>query len=156
MKNESESERPPTFEDGQDIRDRSFTFACRVTNFCDNLYQDGGVGRMMVPQLISCSLSFATMLEEARAAESDADFISKCSISLKECRESWTRLRVCVDCRIGNSTDARTLVQEANELIAIVTTIIRNKRRNVAAKAADAKRHRKQGGRSHEFQIPNS
>jgi hypothetical protein len=41
------------------------------------------------------------MLEEARGAESDADFISKCCISLNECRESWTRLRVCKRCQIG-------------------------------------------------------
>ena len=144
------SERPPTYEDGQDIRDRAFEFACRVVTFCQRLSDLGGVGRLMVPQLLSCSLSFATMLEEARAAESDADFISKCCISLKECRESWTRLRVCTRCQIGPQADAGVLVQEGNELIAIVTTIIKNKRRNVAAKRAAAK------VAASTFLIPNS
>src|SRR5262245_27114946 len=139
MDNKSSIERPPTFEDGQDIRDRAFAFACTTTRFCQRLYDAGGVGRMMVPQLVSCSLSFATMLEEARGAESDADFVSKCSISLKECREAWTRLRVCAECSIGPPAETRTLVQEGNELIAIVTAIIRNKRRNVAAKVAARK-----------------
>jgi len=88
-------ERPPTHEDGQDIRDRAFEYACSVVAFCEELMAAGGVGRLMVPQLLDCSLSFATMLEEARSAESDADFISKCCIGLKECRESWTRMRVC-------------------------------------------------------------
>ena len=143
---------PPTFEGGQDIRDRAFAFACRVVKFCQNLYEAGGVGRMMVPQLLSCSLSFATMLEEARGGESKADFISKCSISLKECRESWTRLRVCESCRIGPATGARELVDEANQLISIVTAITRNTRRN----AAKAKRTRAHVARSNEFQIPNS
>src|SRR6266851_10396820 len=96
----------------------------------------------MVPQLLDCSLSFATMLEEARAAESDADFISKCCISLKECRESWTRLRVCQKCQIGPQREATALAQEGNELIAIVTTIIKNKRRNVAARLAAKKAQR--------------
>jgi hypothetical protein len=73
-------ERPPTFENGQDIRDRAFEYACCVVGFCQQLDEAGGVGRLMVPQLLACSLSFATMLEEARAAESDADFISKCCI----------------------------------------------------------------------------
>jgi four helix bundle protein len=68
------------------------------------------------------------MLEEGRAAESDADFISKCSISLKECRESWTRLRICARCGLGPHTDVRDLVQGSSELIAIIHTIIRNKR----------------------------
>jgi four helix bundle protein len=96
----------------------------------------------MVPQLLSCSLSFATMLEEARAAESDADFISKCCISLKECRESWTRIRVCERCTIGPKSEARALVQEGDELIAIETAIVTNKRKSVAAKIAAKKAER--------------
>jgi len=136
-------QRPPTFEDGQDIRDRSFDYACRVVGFCEELMLAGGVGRLMVPQLLNCSLSFATMLEEARAAESDADFISKCCIGLKECRESWTRLRVCGRRKIGPAEEARILVQEGSELIAIVATIINNKRASAGAKAAarGAQRH---------------
>jgi len=84
----------PTYEDGQDIRDRSFEYACRIVGFCEALDAGGRIGGVMVPQILSSSLSFAAMLEEARAAESDNDFISKCGIALKECRESWTRLRV--------------------------------------------------------------
>ena len=68
------------------------------------------------------------MLEEAKAAESDADVISKCCISLKECRESWTRLRICQKCRFGDPKEALELVQESDQLVAIITTIIRNKR----------------------------
>src|SRR5258706_15592264 len=154
-------EQHPTFEGGQDIRDRTFEFACQVVDFCQRLSEGGGVGRLMVPQLLSCSLSFATMLEEARAAESDADFISKCGIGLKECRESWTRLRICRKSAIGRLEEAHALVQESNELIAIVTTIIRNKRRNVAAKLAAKKaerngRKRKTPSRAYEFHVPNS
>jgi four helix bundle protein len=130
------AERPPSFEGGQDIRDRAFDYACRVVDFCRQLSDGGGVGRLMVPQLLSCSLSFATMLEEARAAERDADFISKCCSSLKECRESWTRLRVCERCTIGETSNARALVREASELIAIEAAIISNKRQSFAAKLA--------------------
>ena len=67
-------EQHPTFEGGQDIRDRSFEYACQVVDFCQLLSEGGGVGRLMVPQLLNCSLSFATMLEEARSAESDRGF----------------------------------------------------------------------------------
>ena len=135
-------ERPASFEAGQDIRDRAFDYACGVVDFCQKLSEGTGVGRLMVSQLLSCSLSFATMLEEARAAESDADFISKCCIALKECRESWTRMRVCQRCRIGPQRESAALVQEANELISIVATIIKNKRRSVAAKVAAKKAER--------------
>ncbi len=150
-------EQHPTFEGGQDIRDRSFDYACHVVDFCRQLSDGGGVGRLMVPQLLNCSLSFATMLEEARSAESDADFVSKCCIGLKEARESWTRMRVCQRCRIGPQSGVGMLVGEGNELIAIVTTIIKNKRKSVAAKKAEPRaRAAKPQARSHEFQIPNS
>jgi four helix bundle protein len=99
--------------------------------FCQKIYEAGGMGRLMVPQLVNCSTSTASMLEEARAAESDADFVSKCCVSLKEGRESWTRLRICNACRIGPPEDARELVQEGNELVAIISTIIRNKRKSM-------------------------
>jgi four helix bundle protein len=125
------------YQHGQDIRDRSFDYACRVVGLCEQLEAGGHVGRLMVPQLLNCTLSFATMLEEARAAESDADFISKCCIGLKECRESWTRLRVCSRRRIGPTEEGHLLVQEGSELIAIVATIINNKRKSIARKAAE-------------------
>jgi four helix bundle protein len=99
-----------------------------VVTFSQKLYDDGGVSRLLVAQLLACSTSTATMLEEAKGAESDADFISKCCISLKECRESWTRLRICERCRLGNPQEMKALVQESNELVPIITAIIRNKR----------------------------
>jgi four helix bundle protein len=139
------------FDDGQDIRDRTFEFACRATAFCERLYAAGGVGRLMVLQILKCTTSVAAMLEEARAAESTPDFISKCCIGLKECRESHVRMRICVARGIGPRDDAAALVQEANELVAILTTIIKNKRRNAAKQA-----RRKPPSRHHLFQIPNS
>ena len=135
-------ERAASFAAGQNLRDRAFEYACRVVDFCQKLSEGPSIGRLMVSQLINCSLSFATMLEEARAAESDADFISKCCIALKESRESWTRMRVCHRCRFGPKNDAAALIQEANELIAILATIIRNKRRSVAAKREAKKAER--------------
>jgi len=136
----------PTFENRQDIRDRAFQFACRVVRFCQALYDRGGVGRMMVPQLLNCSTAVPSMLEEARAAESRRDFISKCCIGLKEAREAHVRLRVCETCRIGPTDDARKLGTESNEIVAILGTIVRNTRRNAGITTAGRPRAR----------IPNS
>jgi four helix bundle protein len=126
----------PRLENGQDIRDRAFEFACRVVRFCQILYDRGGVGRMMVPQLLSCSTSLPSMLEEARAAESRRDFVSKCCIGLKEGRESQVRLRICEQCRLGPAEEARALCAEAREIVAIVSAIVRNTRRNAGITAA--------------------
>jgi four helix bundle protein len=120
----------PAYENGRDIRDRSEEFACRVVRLCQQLSAAGDVGRMMVPQLLSCATSVAAMIEEAQAAESKRDFVSKCSIGLKECREAHVRLKVLEQCRIGPADEISWLRHEANELISIVWTIVRNTKRN--------------------------
>jgi four helix bundle protein len=120
----------PTFEGGSDIRDRATDFACRVVRFSGELYRAGGAARVMAPHLVGCSMSVAAMLEEARAAESRRDFISKCSTALKEAREALVRLRICLGTDIGPPEEAAALAREANELVGILTAIVRNTRRN--------------------------
>ena len=115
---------------GQDIRDRAFRFACRIVAFCKGLYQAGGVARLMAPQLLNCGTSLYAMLEEARAAESRKDFISKCTIGLKEIREAHGRLRIHEACKVGPTDEATALRVEANELVSIVTAIVGNTRTN--------------------------
>jgi four helix bundle protein len=134
----NEPKQSPAYERGQDVRDRAFAFACRVVKFCQKLYDGGGVGRMIVPQLLNCSTSLPSMLEEARAAESRRDFISKCSIGLKEGRETWTRLRVCQACQLGHREETRELANEAGELVAIIGAIVRNARRNAGLSSRGA------------------
>jgi four helix bundle protein len=138
-----------TYEGGQDIRDRTFDFACCVVAFCQRLYDAGGVARLMTAQLLNCSTAVPAMLEDARAAESKRDFISKSSIALKEARESHVRLRVCRRCKVGPADEASKLVDESDQLVSILTAIIRNTRRNLAAKKTT-----KEAGKS--ARIPNS
>jgi four helix bundle protein len=87
----------------------------------------------MVPQILSAATSVAAMLEEARAAESRRDFVSKLAIALKECRESHARLRMLQHCQIGPAGEIASLVQEADQLVAILTTIVGNTKRNIGA-----------------------
>ena len=76
------------------IRARSFDFAVNVVHFCQKLEAKPGVGRILSRQLLRSGTSVGANVEEAQAAQSTADFVSKCSISLKEARESnyWLRL----------------------------------------------------------------
>jgi four helix bundle protein len=123
---------PPYQSYGQDIRDRAFEFACDVVRFCDDLFRGGGIGRVLAPQLVRCGTSIGANLEEARGGESRRDFVSKCSIALKEARESQFRLRVADRCQLGPKGKAASLAQEAGELAAILGAIVRNARRNLA------------------------
>ena len=117
---------------GQDIRDRTFRFACRIVKLCDQMYQVRGIAWPLAAQLVRCGTSIAAMLEEAKSAESRRDFISKCSIGLKEARESHVRLRIHVECGVGPADETRALMVEANEIVCVLTTIIRNTRQRQA------------------------
>jgi four helix bundle protein len=138
-----DDERPvnPAYEGGQDIRDRSFEFACRAVVYAQRLYDRGGAARVMAPQIIDASTSLPAMLEEARAAESRRDFVSKCSIGLKEAREAWVRLRISAKVETTGRSEADALIREAREIIDILGAIIRNTRRN-AGLELDASRKR--------------
>jgi four helix bundle protein len=111
---------------GDDVRERAFQFACRVVELHDSLWARGGSGRVLSAQLLRSGSSIGANLEEADAAQSRADFISKCGISLKEAREShyWLRLLRATQ----KIPPDEPLVGECNELVAILTTIVRKTR----------------------------
>jgi four helix bundle protein len=90
--------------------------------------------------LFASATSVAANLEEARAAENTPDFISKCCISLKECREAHVRLKIVDSSDMGPRRDVRALCREAGELVAIISAIVRNTKRNAAANAKRSKR----------------
>jgi four helix bundle protein len=107
---------------GDDIRARAFRFACDVIALNDRLAPRGGT-RDLTRQLLRAGTSIGANLEEADAGQSRADFASKCTIALKEAREShyWLRLLEAS----GKMTDGERLISDANEIVAILTTIVR-------------------------------
>ncbi len=70
--------------------------------------------------------SIGANLEEADAGQSRADFISKCTISLKEARETRYWLRILHAAQPTDKIEA--LIGESTEIIAILTTIVRKTR----------------------------
>jgi four helix bundle protein len=111
---------------GADIRERAFEFACRVIEMHRYVYKREPSLRDVSRQASPAASSVGANLEEADAAQSRADFISKCNISLKEARETryWLRIlaRFTVPKRIA------PLIAESTEIIAILTTIVRRSR----------------------------
>ena len=78
-----------------ELSDRLIDFAARVGKAVDAL-PETRLGRHIAGQLVRCGTSPAPNYEEARAAESRADFVHKLQIALKELRESrcWLRLAI--------------------------------------------------------------
>ena len=117
-----------------DIRARTFDLARRAVILCDALFQRGRTAPLIARQLLRAGTSVAANLEEAAAAQSRADFISKCSIATKEARETlyWFRL-------VGASFPDAAIagdIAEAEQIVAILTTIVKNARARSAGPAA--------------------
>jgi four helix bundle protein len=85
-------------------------------------------GEILGRQVLKSGTAIGANLEEATAGQSRADFISKCNIALKEARETLYWLRLFIVTRIVTEKKLGKLAQEANEIIAILTTIVKKTR----------------------------
>ena len=110
-----------------DIRERAFSFAVRIVKLCKFLEKHSEVGRNVINQLLDAGTSVGANLEEAKAAQSRADFIHKNCISLKETRESnyWLKLILATERFEENvGKGIKELEDESLELANIIGKII--------------------------------
>jgi len=108
-----------------DIRERAFNFACRIVKF-HRAAARNATSRPILLQALRAGTSIGANLEEAEAGQSKADFISKMRIALKEARETHYWLRLIAATELVKPARIAALTEEANELTAILTTIVRN------------------------------
>ena len=114
----------------RDIQERSFRFACEIVTLYRERLQGEAAARTLGGQLLRSGTSIGANLEEATAGQSRADFISKCSIALKEARETRYWLKLLQATGVLSSDETVNLLMEAHELIAILTAIVRNTKNN--------------------------
>jgi len=81
-------------------------------------------------QLVRAGASIGANLEEATAAQSRADFISKCNIALKEARETHYWLRLFRETEMLPASCFENLIEESNEILSVLTAIVKNTRIN--------------------------
>lgn len=74
-------------------------------------------------QLLRSGTSIGANYREANRAESKSDFIHKVGVAEKEAAETVYWLEICERAPVGDLNEVRTLLKEAHELLAIVTTI---------------------------------
>jgi four helix bundle protein len=117
-----------------DIRERTFSFACRIVKLALHLAEQRGPAYVLSKQIIRAGTSVGANLEEATAGCSKADFIAKCNISLKEARETLFWLKLLETTELVQAGKLSSLKQEADELVAILTTIVKKSRARMDAR----------------------
>ena len=117
------------------LQKRSFDLACGVVKaFPKRPYVDDPT-RLVWRQLIKAVTSSTFNLEEADAASSDADFLAKMRIALREAKESRVAIRVIVACELGGHAEVASYEDEAGQLARIFATIVINKLASMKRKA---------------------
>lgn len=109
----------------RDINLRAFEFARDALLFSDLLIRRRGVCALIARQLARAGSAIGANLEEAAAGQTKRDFIAKTCIALKESREAHYWLRLAEVVPSPPVPRAGALRREANELISILTTIVK-------------------------------
>ncbi|MBI3268951.1 MAG: four helix bundle protein [Planctomycetes bacterium] len=101
-----------------ELSERLLEFAVRVLNLVEALPRKRSA-RHAGDQLLLAGTSPGANYEEARAAESTADFSHKCQIVLKELRESRYWIRVISRAGLVQAQRVAALLAEGDELVLI-------------------------------------
>jgi four helix bundle protein len=107
---------------GGELEGRTLRFAVAVLRFAETLPNTTAT-RVVTSQMLRAATSVGANYREANRAESKADFIHKVALALKEAAETEYWLELCAATQLGTASTTGDLRQEANELIAILTTI---------------------------------
>lgn len=96
-------------------------------------FSGSGTGRYIGQQLMRSSASAGANYNEARAAESRADFIHKLQIALKELRESLYWLRLVERAGLAPTAATKSLQEEADQLVRMTAKSVVTAKRPVRA-----------------------
>ncbi len=104
------------------IADKSYAFALRIVKL--NQYLNEKTKQFDISrQVLRSGTSIGANIEEGVGAESKKDFIHKLSIAYKEARETKYWLRLLKDSEIIEVNLANSLLNDAEEILAILGKI---------------------------------
>jgi four helix bundle protein len=113
---------------GPDLCERTFKFGVRIVKMAQRLPKNV-VGYELGRQVLRSGTSVGANVEEADAGESTDDFLHKLKIALKEAQETRLGLRTIRDSELLDDAEVRALIQESDELVRIINTIVTNTKR---------------------------
>ena len=111
------------------IEEKSFEFAVRIVNLYKHLTTEKKE-RVLSKQLLRSGTSIGANVSEAQKAQSDADFIAKLYIAMKEANESYYWLRLLHRTEYLSEREFKSLDKDIDEIMALLTSIIKRIKEN--------------------------
>ena len=114
------------------IQDLSYDFACRITRLFQYLTENSIYKEyIMSKQVFRSGTSIGANIREAQHAQSDADFLSKMQISLKECNETDYWLQLLHDNGYLNDAQFDSINTDRVRLHKLLNAIVSTTRRKI-------------------------
>lgn len=111
------------------VRDKAYQFVLKTIHLYRKLNKENEF--VISRQLIRAGTSIGANIEEATAAQSKKDFHSKMSIASKEARETQYWLRLLRGSSICERNEAEPLISDADELIRLLTSIVKTTKKRI-------------------------
>ena len=118
-----------------DLEDRLIEFAVRIIDTADALPKTAA-SKNLSGQIVRSGTSPALNYTEAQSAESQADFVHKMKVCLKELRETFVCLKIIQRKGYFKETRLEPLLKENNELVSIFVKSIQTAKNNTLPKQA--------------------
>ncbi len=112
------------------VEEKSFLLAIQIVNLYKKL-KDHHKEFVLSKQLLRCGSSIGANIAEALQGFSKKDFVNKLTIALKEANETVYWLRLMKETNYLNETDYENTYNSGNEIIKILTSIIKTSRENL-------------------------
>ena len=114
---------------GNTLHDKSLSFAVRTVNFYNYLCEQKKEF-VISKQILRSGTRIGANIRESKNAESNSDYVHKLSIALKEADETQYWLEVLSLSNIIEEKEYSSMNNDVKELIALLTSIIKNKKQN--------------------------
>jgi four helix bundle protein len=109
----------------QDIAERAFAFAIRVLKMT-RFISKNSINVVLIGQIIRSATSIGANIEEARGGHTKTDFAYNMNIAKKEARETLYWLKMIAEMNPSFKNRLALLVRENEELIKILTKIVKS------------------------------
>ena len=116
-----------------DLRQRTKDFALRIIKLYTALPKSTEA-QVLGKQILRSGTSVGAHYREATRARSTAEFISKIEGGLQELEETVYWLELLMEAEIFTQPKMKNLLEEAEELIAILVTMVKTAKKNKAQK----------------------